>query len=327
MSWFKRLFGVDEGEFTSTAFKMKQWVLQGPNGEKYVVGPFGVYTLRHLRSQVKTTPVPGGLTFDNMVGDVGELIQDVRNAGAVFQVASQFNCLEMVSPRVAPEAGVTGYENDATQGPAAALACPAATVYRNYFSINETGQLGGYANQIDCLDEVGRVIGNDVNGHGMGRYWEMKNGYCLPVARNSMQSVGTIMQDPAVVEKVMACLKVGVHWDTQVGDDVHRVCQVFCSAVPVSYCRNTPTQDWAPLATAILRATYEATLSVAAIHARSRGSRVRVYLTQVGGGAFGNLREWIHDAITRALHTHRDSPLDVFLVHHGSVTHAIEYKN
>ena len=38
-------------------------------------------------------------------------------AGALFQVASQFNLLEMVSPDVTPEHGVSGYAHDLTLGP------------------------------------------------------------------------------------------------------------------------------------------------------------------------------------------------------------------
>jgi hypothetical protein len=74
----------------------------------------------------------GSLTFCNMVGDAMELILDRRNAGSVFQVASQFNCLEMVNPTRTPEDGITSYCYDKTQGPACAIACPAATLYRNY---------------------------------------------------------------------------------------------------------------------------------------------------------------------------------------------------
>jgi hypothetical protein len=48
------------------------------------------------------------------------------------QVASQFNCLEMVAPTVTPEDGITGYSSDRTQGPACSLAAAAATAYRNY---------------------------------------------------------------------------------------------------------------------------------------------------------------------------------------------------
>jgi len=54
---------------------------------------------------------------------------DSANAGAIFQVASQFNLLEMVSDNVTPEQGVTRYERDATQGPACAIAAGAGTIY------------------------------------------------------------------------------------------------------------------------------------------------------------------------------------------------------
>jgi hypothetical protein len=52
---------------------------------------------------------------------------------ALFQVASQFNALEMVAPNITPEDGVTRYQHDRTQGPACAIAAGAATIYRNYF--------------------------------------------------------------------------------------------------------------------------------------------------------------------------------------------------
>ena len=68
--------------------------------------------------------------------------------------------------------------------------------------------------------------------------------------------------------------------------------QVFSSAVPVAYAKSTKSADWAPFATAILRATFEATLLAGAILARQRGERVTVYLTSVGGGAFGNRSMW-----------------------------------
>ncbi len=50
----------------------------------------------------------------------------------MFQVASQFNLLEMISPNVTPDDGIGIYENDPTQGPACAIACGAGTIYRNY---------------------------------------------------------------------------------------------------------------------------------------------------------------------------------------------------
>ena len=38
-----------------------------------------------------------GLSFDHIIGDAKSLHRDPANAGAVFQVASQFNALEMVA--------------------------------------------------------------------------------------------------------------------------------------------------------------------------------------------------------------------------------------
>ena len=46
--------------------------------------------------------------------------------------------------------------------------------------------------------------------------------------------------------------------------------------------------------------------------------RVRVFLTAIGGGAFGNRHGWIADAIRDALIALRDAPLDVILVHYGT---------
>lgn len=67
-------------------------------------------------------------TFEDVHGDISLFIRNIALQGSLFQVASQFNVLEMVSPDVGPEAGVTIYENDHTQGPACAIACPAGTV-------------------------------------------------------------------------------------------------------------------------------------------------------------------------------------------------------
>lgn len=43
----------------------------------------------------------------------------------------------------------------------------------------------------------------------------------------------------------------------------------------------------------VLEATYEATLRVAALIAARENRRVTVFLTAVGGGAFGNRAAWI----------------------------------
>ena len=68
----------------------------------------------------------------------------------------------------------------------------------------------------------------------------------------------------------------------------------------------------------MLHAAYDATLLAARCKAAETGGRGRVYLTCLGGGAFGNKAVWICEAIRKALRAHQDAPLDVFLVHYGS---------
>ena len=117
-----------------------------------------------------------------------------------------------------------------------------------------------------------------------------------------------------------AALRIGVHWDTSVvPPHEHRVAQVYASALPVAYDKRTPSAEWEPFARLVLRAAYDATLAAAACKSAAEGGRrVRVYLTALGGGAFGNRVAWIVDALQAALETHREQPLDVVLVHYGS---------
>ena len=119
----------------------------------------------------------------------------------------------------------------------------------------------------------------------------------------------------------MCRLFAGVHWDTQVKPPkTHRVAQVYASAVPVAYAKSTTVTDWEAFARMVLEAAYDATLLVAkAMSQRQGGRRVTVYLTQLGGGAFGNPKAWILDAIKAALRKHQHAPLDVKLVHYCSV--------
>jgi hypothetical protein len=49
-----------------------------------------------------------------VTGDVRHMHKSPENAGALFQVASQFNMLEMTGPEVTPEHGVTIYQYDGT---------------------------------------------------------------------------------------------------------------------------------------------------------------------------------------------------------------------
>ena len=66
--------------------------------------------------------------------------------------------------------------------------------------------------------------------------------------------------------------------------------------------RHRTSSSGAPqlLARLALEASYEATLLVGAVLAYHRKRRVTVYLTCVGGGAFGNATHWVYEAMQRA---------------------------
>ena len=50
----------------------------------------------------------------------------------------------------------------------------------------------------------------------------------------------------------------------------------------------------------------------------------KVFLTLLGGGAFGNPTEWILDAIFRALMLVQDAGLDVVIVSYGSSNSGVQ---
>ena len=64
------------------------------------------------------------------------------------------------------------------------------------------------------------------------------------------------------------------------------------------------------------RSLVQATLWAAALNAHRTSSNL-VYLTRVGGGAFGNETAWIDGAIRRALKMFAGAGLDVRLVSYG----------
>jgi hypothetical protein len=326
-AWFRDLFGFDESSTWGdnvNHFQMDGDTLvcrTAPQFPRQFVGRFECPSVAELRSKLAAAQgavaPSAGLSFAHLAAPagVGPLHYEPSNAGAVFQAASQFNCLEMTGPDVSPSAGVGIYINDRTQGPACALACPAATVYRNYL-VQHEGNTGQHPVQIDNLKEVGVVVGN--NG---GSYWVMQNGYAMPVGRGSLAELAARLRtEPNLVEQAEAALRVGVHWETSVAPPLeHRVCQVYASALPCAYARGPPESDWEPFARLVLRAAYEATLAVGAVRSlEAGGARVKCYLTALGGGVFGNRYEWILDAILHALDLYQGWPLDVVLVHYGS---------
>ena len=281
------------------------------NGKTYQFGELEIPNLGELRVKSGLDDYDGNISVKEVVGDI-QVIHH-QNEKAVFQSASQFNLLEMAYPELTPENGVDIYETDYTQGPACAIACGAGTIYRNYFTPTngEVGQTKD--NQIDCLKDVGDEMG--------GNLWEMRNGYAL-IPKDSLlqinKHIGSLTEEQR--EDLKSKLKVGIQWDTEfvLTEEGKTMTQVYCSALPVSYNHGNSLDlhYWESFAKLILEATYEATFHTALLNHTLNGSN-KVFLTLVGGGAFGNRIEWIVDSIEKVVNKFKNTPLEVSIVSYG----------
>jgi hypothetical protein len=318
MNWFTKLTGIQR-ETPQAVYEQlylsedKQWIHSRANKKAYFCGPFLMPSLSELKNHVANfSKEHGNITVSEVVGDVKEIHCHPESEGALFQVASQFNVLEMTSPDVSPEDGVSRYEYDHTQGPACAIAAGAGTIYRNYF-VNVNGLTGQtIQNQLNGAGDLDTVLGNQNN-----QLWSMENGYLMPTQKGLSEIAKKLEDQPDLFQKASDLLKVGFHPKTQVTVEncTHTVAQVYCSALPVSY-NDMPQTVWEPFARLILEAAYEATLCAGIINTRITGNNT-VYLTLLGGGAFGNQTQWITDAVNKGLEKYQKYDLKIVFISYG----------
>jgi hypothetical protein len=263
-------------------------------GKSWHAGRFETVSIGELRQRTQrqlsppTTPRARLWVFvgASPLTDIGSL-QAANSASALFQVASQFNCLESPGPYVTP---VSDYFHDSTQGPRASISAFPATLLRHYSAPGPGGERFVQttdARQIDLLA--------DACGPGASR-----NGYFTGEGVADPQSLVTAL------ETRFEAIRVGVHdeaqvvlgydWNGSVEDSEHRrIAQVFTSTVAgggYGGQRNLRGKLFESACRSLLRAAYLGTLLAAA----SLGRR-RVVLTLIGGGVFGNPIMLIWDAI------------------------------
>ena len=312
LNWFQSLFGFDEFDFKKIPIQ-KQFRLNGNkitsnhNNRSFDIGNFSTPTLNELRELIKKMrpSYEEQFTFENKV--VYDILGLHANSPyATFQAASQFNCLEMVHPNVPPEAGITNYIKDLTQGPACALACAAGTLYRNYFHKlgNQVGQTSKL--QVNTLGEVEKYLKEETDSS----YWSIKNGYVFS-DRDNLSKLDRIIKVPSERKKLMGLIQIGRHANVGVTFASRtgisftepktpvKVTQVYASALSCAY-SGIEIELWTNFAQLVLDGMYEATLLCGYINTIENRNR-NVYLTFLGGGAFGNKLEWIASAIGRAM--------------------------
>ena len=264
-------------------------------GRTYGAGRFTTPTLAELRAPLLASKAPrvprarlSILHGRDVLTDIGAL-QGSAPDGVLFQVASQFNCLEAPGPRVVP---VRQYVNDYTQGPRASVSALAGTLLRHHAA---PASAGARFTQTDarCLDLLADVLVPAVA--------EVRSGYL---------STATVHDLPAAAAALTArfeLIRVGVHddvevlfghdWDGAVSRPGARIAQVFTSTLALGgYGRDDGSRALVLARRQLLRAAYVGTLLAAAVLGKHT-----VVLTLIGGGVFGNPRAAIWEAIHHAL--------------------------
>jgi len=219
--------------------------------------------------------------------DIGAL-QASAPPKSLFQVASQFNCLEAPSPRLAE---VHRYFDDPTQGPRASISAFPGTLLRHYHAPGRDGlfvQRDG-SPQLNLLHKVA---------------WEsvakVKNGYLLPDSIGDPESFANLLRDHfedievGLHEDVEVVL--GANWDGPV-EGSRTIHQVFTSTLAAGLYGvvDFEQESWLVICRQLQRAAYLGTL----LSAAARGRKYAV-LTLIGGGVFGNPVPLIWDSIVWA---------------------------
>jgi hypothetical protein len=231
--------------------------------------------------------------------DIGAL-QASAPPGSLFQVASQFNCLESPGPFVVP---VTDYFHDPTQGPRASISAFPGTIVRHYAAPDPDGvrfvqQTEGP--QLNLLEEV--------CAGGVG---SVESGYLMThnIARPEVLARRLEEQQDDLRAGVHDAVEVvlGADWDGPVpGAPHHTIAQVLCSTVAARGYSALPADNLAlgAVVRGLQRSAHLGTLLAAAALGKSHA-----VLTLVGGGVFGNpvpvIWEsilWAVDAVAPLIH-------------------------
>lgn len=217
--------------------------------------------------------------------DVAALQADPKNKGALFQVASNLDCLEADGGKSFLVTDYIGYK---TQGEIAVLSAAPGIIDRMY------------------LQPDVRLL-KDFNWKGS---LPLAPGYLryYPNLENQFKN----MTQQAVL-KAASTVQVGVQHNVSVvngfrnynwtdpraelvTDKNQKVTQVLTAALdPYNNYKSVNTEGFKNLARILLHAAYKGTFDVA----RKLGIK-KVYLTLVGGGVFKNDYRWISEAITNA---------------------------
>lgn len=288
----------------------KSAVLKSSLGD-YQAGVFSTPTLRELKESVQAKATGGRSRLSLLVGahplfDIGSL-QAGAGPGALFQAASQFNCLEAPGARIVP---VRYYLGDSTQGPRASISALPGTLLRHYAAPGPHGRFTQTDQKDlnllrDALDpEVARVQSGYLRSAGIRSGSE-----ALRQLNENFEKIRVGVHDNVQV-------LFGHNWSGPVPKENPGIGQVFTSTIALGG-YSFGASDLRDLCTPLLRAAYLGTLTAAI-----QTERPTVVLTLIGGGVFGNPLRDIWNAILWALNETDElisEPLDVIVNMRGGI--------
>lgn len=304
--WLYPVFGIFDDRPLSRAARSIVYdedagEIHMPNGTTLQSGTFHRPTLRSLLDDArdaKRTMASYALQLKIIVGeDVGEsiLTRDVvslhdaqHRTIPLWQVASQFNALEMISPQVSYKDGILDYVNDATQGPRAALACAPGTLVRNL-----------YYPDTNAVYKMGLRI---------------KNGYLLYEKRPELVHDRWVSED-LIVPYMENTGVYGIHYNAQnrawykheTSNVVH---QVFTSAIPMNmYGNGGDAQVQEEVARNAIYAAYVGVLALS-LKLEPFNDPI-VHLTLLGSGSFGVPVKVVMEEMIHALRVFARHPIQV----------------
>jgi len=265
-------------------------------GRMYRAGWFETSSVGELeavvRGKVGGEAGTGRVNLSVLVGtgpltDVG-MLQAMAGPAALFQVASQFNCLEAPAPAIVR---IARYVDDNTQGPRASVSAFPGTFLRHYAAPAGDGHrfVQGPARHLNLLADA---VSPDVA--------RVDCGY---LRAGGVADAGALQES---LETRFEHIRVGVHdgvevgfggdWGGPVDAAAPTIAQVFTSTIALGAYSFGAADVFQGCSALLLRASYLGTL----LAALARGKRT-VVLTLIGGGAFGNSLRRIWDSIVWAV--------------------------
>jgi hypothetical protein len=266
------------------------------NGGRFEAPRLGTLLRRAEAAKAKSGGAGGSLRLFVLDGaspatDIGAL-QATAPAGSLFQVASQFNCLE------APYATVTDiadYFHDLTQGPRASISAFPGTFVRHYAAPGREGTRfvqttdGRQLNLLEelCADGSAFVTSGYLKTNNIPRRADFAR-----ALEDRFDDIHTGLHDE--VEVVF-----GHDWDGHVpGAPDVTIAQVLCSTVAAGGYSTVDGRD--PAMRTIIRQLQRAAHLGALTSAAALGKSHAV-LALIGGGVFGNPVEVIWESILWAV--------------------------